>query len=136
MRQPKWNPLTKDKPTAWFDEEFLFEVDGNDIRWGVPGSQTGCAFARAAKRCGPLNAWIGRHSSYLEFEDVVYRFRTPPSMRTETEVFDRGGRFEAGVYALKPVPVSARQRSDKGKVRGSGKGRPGHVHYTGQVRRG
>lgn len=125
------------KPVRFADDRVGIIVDGRDIRNGKRRDPWHCAHANACVRQldGVIGAYIGRTSVYLEHADHFDQYRTPASMRTEIDVFDRNGDFAPGEYELKPVPPSDRQRNS-GKRSGRGGGRPTMRHYTVGVRHG
>jgi len=125
------------KPVVFADDPVAIVVNGRDIRRGRRRDRWHCAHANACVRQldGVIGADVGRTSIYLEHDDHFVQYRTPASMRTEIDVFDRNGDFAAGEYQLKPCPPSMRVRTP-GKRGGGGGGRPSMRHYTVGVRHG
>lgn len=98
-----------------------FTVKKTDIENGQPNDPCACAAARALKReAHAKEAFVYRNVTYVVKKDgAVLRYRTPPSLRLETIVFDRNGAFHAGEYELEAAPLAAVSPKVPGAVRKS-----------------
>lgn len=81
------------------------DIDKADIK-----EPSNCAVARACRR--ELHAKEVRvHLTrvYIKSNEGNWvRYQTPPAMRSEIIAFDRGGSFEEGAFALRPVGATKR----------------------------
>jgi len=83
-------------------------ITAKDIEKGTPLDPENCAAAECIKRStGANDVSVHRGVVYIQQREggQYQKFMTSGGLRLETIVFDRGGRFIAGEYDLKPVPV-------------------------------
>lgn len=107
----------------------ILYVNQTDINKGQVKDPTGCAIAQACKRqLHAKSAMVHLARTYVEMDDKWLRYRTPNSARTELVSFDRGKKFEEGVYKLPPLQPS----KTKG-VRQGGKDKPENEKYKGNT---
>lgn len=80
-----------------------------DVKNGNTKDPGACAAARAAMReipnCIAARIHLGR-AYLLKKDNKWYRYKTPEALRSEIIAFDRGGKFEAGDYELRPMSPS------------------------------
>lgn len=98
-------------------EPLKVEITAADIRNGDNKNPSACAAARSLVRCNPeiKEARVHLSRTYVKVEKpngkkVWVRYKTPESLRTEIVAFDRGGKFEPGLYYLKPLQPSQLNR--------------------------
>lgn len=85
------------------------EVTAKDIDNGTPLDPENCAAAECIKRTlGASDVAVHRGVVYIQrkAEGKYMKYRTTSSLRMETIIYDRGGRFMAGEYDLREVPVN------------------------------
>jgi hypothetical protein len=79
-----------------------------DCKFGTSKAPDMCAAARAAVRqvphCSEARVHIAR--TYLKIGDHWVRYQTAEALRDQIITFDKGGKFDAGEYYLKPLPKS------------------------------
>lgn len=81
----------------------LIEVAASDLKHATVQSHKACAMAVACKRKLRLDGVImGRKTAYLIRGRKATRYAVPESVAREIVAFDRGARFEPGVYRLMP----------------------------------
>jgi hypothetical protein len=89
----------------------VIHITQQDTVKGANKDPGACAAARAAKRdivdCLSARVHIGR--IYIEHKDKWVRYQTPDSLRTEIIAFDKGGSFQPGTYALRPMSPAHRE---------------------------
>ena len=83
-------------------------ITAEDCRHGNTRAPSGCAAALAAQRLPHVSearVHIGR--IFLKIGKRYWlRGKTPGALRTEIISFDRGGKFEPGVYTIRPLSPS------------------------------
>jgi hypothetical protein len=93
--------------TADGTKKISFHITAADIRRGRRKDPERCAAALALKRqlhADKVEVHISR--TYVEVGGRRQRFGTPQALKEEIIAIDRGGAFEPGSYALKPIPKS------------------------------
>ena len=112
-------------------KKVTIKIAPQDCKFGTSMEPGSCAAARACIRqvpkCSEARVHIAR--TYLKIGGTHWlRFNTTGALRGEIITFDRGGKFMAGEYELRPLPKSMRFK--RGKQTGSKpkfkRGRPGH----------
>jgi hypothetical protein len=79
-----------------------------DINRGKP-SACDCAIAVAIRReHGAKHVRVNATKIYIERSGVLHRYRTPPGIFDQIELFDRTGQMGPGIYTIPPVPESNR----------------------------
>jgi hypothetical protein len=115
----------------------ILYVNKHDIANGQIKNANACAIARAVKRqLEAKSAKVHLARTYVEYDDKWVRYVTPLSARTELISFDRGKKFEEGVYKLPPLQPSKRSvgkrqggstRSSHGKGNTNARGKHHHI---------
>ena len=84
-----------------------FKITTRDVVRGKPKNTRACAAALALKRTLHADAVDVRLTrTFVEKNGKTTRYQTPPALRFEAATFDRGGKFEAGDYEIRPIPPS------------------------------
>lgn len=87
----------------------ILYVSNKDVQNGQVKNPEECAIAKACKRqLGARRAKVHLTRTYVEYDDKWVRYSTPNSARTELVSFDRGKKFEEGVYKLPPLQPTKR----------------------------
>lgn len=95
-------------PVVDADQPLEVHVTQRDIDKGKP-SACFCAIAVAIKREHGAQ-WVRVNASriYVEKDGKLLRFRTPPGIFQQIELFDATGDMGAGVYSIPPLSASHR----------------------------
>jgi hypothetical protein len=123
----------------------ILYVNKHDIANGQIKNANACAIARAVKRqLEAKSAKVHLSRTYVEYDDKWVRYHTPLSARTELIAFDRGKKFEEGVYKLPPIQPAARltgkrtggvdSRKRAARSKGNANARGKHHHIVTGVR--
>lgn len=105
--------------------ELTIRVTPLDAKRGATKDPSSCAAARACIRdahCTQARVHLGR--TYLLVNGKWVRYRTPASVRSEIIAFDRGARFDAGDYTLRPMGPGAQLGAGRGS--NTSRSRPKH----------
>lgn len=119
-------------------------ITTGDVKKGANKNPSSCAAAQAClKLPGVTQARVHIATTYIKVHDKWLRFRTPGALRSEIVAFDRGGKFEAGEYTLKPMPPALKlgtgakgSDTSKNKPRSAKKKARSYHHVKGLRPRG
>ena len=99
-------------------------ITTGDVKKGANKNPGSCAAAQAClKLPGVTQARVHISKTYIQVGNRWMRFDTPKSLRSEIIAFDRGGKFAAGEYTLKPV-IPAHKPTGKSQGTATSQSRP------------
>lgn len=117
-------------------KRLILSIQPCDIKGARPQDPTSCAAARALQRQGFTEAVVMRSVTYVNSGTRALpcwqRYETPEALTREIVAIDRGGRFEAGDYTLKPMRPSKHEKPTGPKT--TKKGSRPYRHVTTNIR--
>lgn len=90
------------------DEPLEAEVTSNDVSMGTRKKHRVCPYATACKRKTHCPVIISRSVSYVIMSTTAVRYHNSTALQRQIAVYDQGGEFEVGVYAMNPYSENHR----------------------------
>lgn len=122
------------------DEPLEAEVTANDVSMGTRKQHRVCPYATACKRVTRCPVIVSRAVSYVIMNPTTaVRYMNSMALQTQIKVYDQGGDFEPGWYALMPhaeshrIGMSQYGSGTSGSNRRNGK-KKRHRHFSANVR--